>query len=109
MIYRAIIHYIDHDNKKIGMVGGAYKNGICTISYYIANTSYTKKGLATEVVCALIDFLHTTYGVAAFEACTHTENIASAKLLAKIDFRIVETSTTNSTMNLYRFTKGVPC
>lgn len=66
------------DKEKTGEVG------------WIIDKDYWGKGYATEAAGALIKHFHTAYGIDHFIAHCDSENIASQRVMAKLNFSFVE-------------------
>jgi RimJ/RimL family protein N-acetyltransferase len=56
---------------------------------YRVEPAYRRRGVATEVVRAMLDWAATTHGVVRFRAATAPDNVASQAVLARFGFRHV--------------------
>lgn len=71
----------------IGVVGGVYENDALTLSYYIGETAYRGKGLASEALLALISFIYKTVGILIFRARIRHDNAPSIGCVKKLGFK----------------------
>lgn len=92
------------DNTLIGTCGykGKPANGRVEIGYEITKT-YRNKGLATELVSALVRTAFVNNGVSTVEAHTLGETNASTRVLAKCGFTIVAELTDETHGSLWRW------
>jgi len=84
---------VEHQGDLIGdLYVGWNDDGSEAVVGYTLMRPHQGKGFATEAAAALVDHLFAN-GVAVVRASLDPENLASARVLEKVGFRLVETST----------------
>ena len=78
----------EKDNKKdMGLIGGRYEDGICTLSYYIGESEFLGKGYAGMAIKDFMNYVHDNFDIANFNAYIHTDNGASIACIKKCGFQ----------------------
>ena len=78
-------------NEIVGGIGlERHDKSLFELGYWIARR-YWNKGIATEAVCAIIDFAHEQLSASKITASCHEENQRSEKVLLKANFSRVGT------------------
>lgn len=73
-------------NIKIGPINWRYKNS--EISYIIGNKDFWNQGIATKVICSILDFGFNQLKLYRITAGYYENNLSSAKVLKKCGFKI---------------------
>lgn len=83
------VRVVEFERKLIGAVGYAPNaDGSLEIGYWIGRP-WWGQGFATEAAAALVHYCFTDIGVARLTCCHFVDNLASARIIKKLRFRLI--------------------